>query len=50
MSINKYFKWLLSSHITNIEGDSTSTTITKELYCKGELRGNVTHNCTKFQR
>ncbi|QCD85649.1 hypothetical protein DEO72_LG3g169 [Vigna unguiculata] len=34
-----------SSTITH-EGDSTSTTITNELYCKWELQGNVTHNCT----
>ncbi|QCD86557.1 hypothetical protein DEO72_LG3g1080 [Vigna unguiculata] len=34
---------------TTYEGDSTSTTITNELYCKGELQGNVTHNCIEFQ-
>ncbi|QCE14909.1 hypothetical protein DEO72_LG11g1915 [Vigna unguiculata] len=33
---------------TTYEGDSTSTTITNELYCKGELQGKVTQNCTEF--
>jgi len=50
MSINSFFKWLLTYHFTNIVGDSTSTTITNELYWKGELQGNMTHNCTEFQR
>ena len=43
MSIKKILKSWINFHFTNIEADTTSTTTTNELYCKGELQGTESH-------